>query len=114
MSDHVTINVEPLTLDNLCDGRVAAQFQSALDQVAQAFEDEELTGGREKISAKVLVEIELAYKPESGSLSIAAKVKTALPERRKVGTTALLRGGRFLVEPDNQLELYTHEGGAQP
>lgn len=111
MSDSVTMRVEPLSLQNVCDGRLATQFESALAQVAAAFEDEALIANRQKVAAKVTVEVEFEYAPDSGALSLSGKVKCALPDRRKVGATAMLRGGRFLVEPDTQLELYVHVEG---
>lgn len=109
MSDHMTIPVEPLQLDNVCDGRVASQFAAALEKVAEAFEDEKLTQGREKVSAKVTIEVAFDYRPDTAALTLTGSVRTKLPEPKKAGSTAMLRNGRFLVEPDNQLELYTHD-----
>jgi hypothetical protein len=107
--DAVIIQTYPLTLDTVCDGKLAKQVDAALARVAEAFEDVALQQGRTKLEAKVNVEIALAYDCDSGAVKLAGKVKPTLPEHRAVGGTAMLRGGKFLVEPDDeQMDLVDH------
>jgi hypothetical protein len=109
--ESLTVKVEPLSLDNICDGKIPEQFEGALRRIADAFQDESLQEGREDLKAKVLVEVEFEYNVHTGALSTTAKVTNTLPGPRKVGGSAMLREGRFLVEPDTQESLFAHKGG---
>lgn len=104
MPDALILKLSPLTLDTLCDGKVAKLVTAALAQVADSFEDESLQEGRTGLSAKVVVEIGLEFSVDTGAVQTSGTVKTALPQRRSVGGVAMLRGGKFLVEPEGVQE----------
>lgn len=103
----ITINVEGLTLVNLADGKVSDRFQEELERIAHAFDDDTLTEGRHSVKASVSITTELKFIPETGAVSITAKVSRAkLPEPRKRQQQAIFRNGRFSVEPeDEQMEM---------
>lgn len=104
MADALLIKVAPLTLDTLCDGKVSHLVQAALAQVADAFADESLQEGRTGLQAKVVIEVGLDFSIDSNSVKTSGTVRTTLPQRRSVGGVAMLRGGKFLVEPEGVQE----------
>lgn len=105
MSTAVVVHVHPLSLTNICDGKVVEQFDAALERVAAAFEDESLQEGRDELEATVTVTLKMKYRVDSRSLVMNGVVAEALPKRRKVGGVGMLREGRFLVEPDTQQDM---------
>lgn len=76
----------------------------ALLAAVALLEDESLQEGRTGLSAKVVVEIGLEFSVDTGAVQTSGTVKTALPQRRSVGGVAMLRGGKFLVEPEGVQE----------
>lgn len=103
--DAVILPVEAATFDTLCDGRLSRQLDRALAEVADAFDDLALQEGRTELEGKIVITLELTHKIDSGNTHLTGSTKVSVPGLRSVSGTAMLRGGKFLVEPDRQMEL---------
>ncbi len=109
----LTIQVSPLSLSTLDNGTIAKQFERELQKIAECFQHDvdEFSG---KVKASVILKVELEYNPDTGNTALLASVASKLPKLRATVKPLLLRGGKFLLEEDDglQLQLYSKgEGG---
>lgn len=110
--DALIVKIEPMTLENLCGGRVAKQVDAALAHIAEAFEDESLQEGRTKLEGKLNVEIALELNTDTRTVKVSAKCNAKIPGPRAVSGVALFRNGGFHVEPDDIQEELPLRGSA--
>jgi len=99
---------EPMTLENIGDGRLEGEFQDHL-ATAQAIWDEALIFEQKsdgRVTAKVTITIELGYDPDSKMKSYGFTSKMSPPNRKKVVGALYQQDGVVLVEPDRQASLY--------
>jgi hypothetical protein len=112
-----TIQIQPLTLENVGDGAAETAFQSALAEIAGAFTPPETSGGEilwqlsdGQCTAKVTIEVTFVHDFESGATAVAVVGKLKLPDRRKVVRPVIVKQGGVFCEPSQQLDLLSKVG----
>ena len=108
-NNSLTIQLDPLSLSNVCDGEMERQFQeNILPELAAAFEVAndgvipwELSGGR--ATCKVKVSLEFIHSFETGITAVKGGVDITLPKRKKTARPVMIRDGAVFTERSLQV-----------
>lgn len=101
------IEFEGLTLGNVADGELEAQFQDMVAKVVETFEEPELyehTGGAMKCA--VVMEAVFSRHAETGVVHVGVRAGFKSAKRREALRAAWVREGGVLVEKAVQENLF--------
>ncbi len=100
----VTIEADPLTLSNACDGIIEERFQGHLQEVHDLIAEAECDPRRFEskkgsLTCKVTIELTIEHQLGDGITAITGKTRLKTPATTAVRRSAMLRGRSWLVEP---------------
>lgn len=105
---------EQLTLSNVGEGKLEAQFQDAVAQAYEIFEELRAAGKNDRyeesaagaIRCSIGMEVTLDLELESRSLTVGSRVsKFSAPKSRRICRTGFMRSGAVVVERAVQADL---------
>jgi len=109
---------EAITLANLAEGKAEEEFQHALAQVGDIFDNaaQYERGKDDVIRATITVSIDLERRGDDRWVSADVRSAVRLPKRKRQGRTVVFRQGHFLVPEEMavQRDLFGDGGGYPP
>lgn len=100
------IEWEALTLSNIADGKLEADFQSLLENVVAAFAEplEQFEIGADgRVVYKLKGEIAFAKSTKTGGILVLTRMTETPPKRQAAGGELKMIGGKLQVEKAHQL-----------
>ena len=98
------IELQPMSLANAGEGHLEEAFQSRLAEALDIFRDHESYEG-ETVKVTITCNIDLVYDPATDSLATLTAAQLKKPKRRATRSSARLRDGVILVEPENHNQM---------
>ncbi len=109
MAHEIGMKVEGMTLANVIDGELEAQFQRCLAKVVDYFaeaEEYEHAGEAEILTVKIPIEIALHREAGSGIVSVSGRAGVKEPKRKTSTRAAFIKAGSVLVMPEIQEPMF--------